>query len=48
MAIPAVQGKLGRLIEKYSSLDDVCFLDGLATVLNDGKQISTVPAVAGD
>ena len=40
-------GKLRRFINVYINDDDVRFLDGLATVLNDGAQISIVPAVAG-
>ena len=41
------EGKLRRFINLYINDDDVRFLDGLATVLNDGAQISIVPAVAG-
>ena len=41
------EGKLRRFINVYINDDDVRFLDGLATVLNDGAQISIVPAVAG-
>lgn len=41
------EGKLRRFINLYINDDDVRFLDGLATVLGDGTQISIVPAVAG-
>ena len=41
------EGKLRRFINLYINDDDVRFLDGLASVLNDGAQISIVPAVAG-
>lgn len=41
------EGKLRRFINLYINDDDVRFLDGLASVLNDGTQISIVPAVAG-
>ena len=40
-------GKVRRFINVYAGEDDVRFLDGLATPLGDGAEISIVPAIAG-
>ena len=41
------QGELHRFVNIYINGEDVRFLDGLATVLSEGDEISIVPAVAG-
>ena len=41
------QGELRRFVNVYVGNDDVRFLDGLATAVPDGGQISVIPAVAG-
>ena len=41
------QGELRRFVNVYVGNDDVRFLDGLATPVPDGGQISVIPAVAG-
>lgn len=41
------QGALRRFVNVYVGNDDVRFLDGLATPVSDGSQVSVIPAVAG-
>jgi molybdopterin converting factor small subunit len=41
------EGSLRRFVNVYVGNDDVRFLDGLATTVADGTQISVIPAVAG-
>jgi molybdopterin synthase sulfur carrier subunit len=41
------QGALRRFVNVYVGKDDVRFLDGLATVVTDGGEVSVIPAVAG-
>jgi sulfur-carrier protein len=40
-------GKPRRFLNLYVNDEDIRFLDGTATVLADGDQVSIVPAVAG-
>ena len=40
-------GQLRRFVNVYINGDDVRFMDGLASALKDGDEISIVPAVAG-
>ena len=40
-------GALRRFVNVYVNDDDVRFLDGLATPIVDGANISIIPAVAG-
>lgn len=40
-------GQLRRFVNIYVNDDDVRFLDGLATVVPDGANLSIIPAVAG-
>lgn len=40
-------GQLRRFVNIYVNGDDVRFIDGLATALKDGDEVSIVPAVAG-
>jgi len=40
-------GQLRRFVNIYVNGDDVRFIDGLATSLKDGDEVSIVPAVAG-
>ncbi|MEO6399078.1 MAG: ubiquitin-like small modifier protein 1 [Tepidiformaceae bacterium] len=40
-------GQLRRFVNIYVNGDDVRFIDGLATPLKDGDEVSIVPAVAG-
>ena len=40
-------GELHRFVNIYVNGEDVRFLDGLATALSEGDEISIVPAVAG-
>ena len=40
-------GALRRFVNIYVNDDDVRFLDGLATPIADGANISIIPAVAG-
>jgi molybdopterin converting factor small subunit len=40
-------GALRRFVNVYVNDDDVRFLDGLATPIADGANISIIPAVAG-
>jgi sulfur-carrier protein len=40
-------GQPRRFLNLYVNDEDIRFLDGTATPLNDGDQVSIVPAVAG-
>ena len=40
-------GGLRRFVNVFVSDDDVRFLDGLGTAVDDGATVSIVPAVAG-
>ena len=40
-------GELRRFVNVFVSDDDVRFLDGLSTAVDDGATVSIVPAVAG-
>ncbi len=40
-------GALRRFVNVYINGEDVRFLDGLASALNAGDEVSIVPAVAG-
>jgi molybdopterin converting factor small subunit len=40
-------GALRRFVNVYVNDDDVRFLDGLATPIADGANLSIIPAVAG-
>lgn len=40
-------GALRYFVNLYLNNEDVRFLDGLATLVNDGDEVSIVPAVAG-
>ena len=41
------QGKLRRFLNVYVNSEDIRFLDNQTTALNDGDEVSIVPAVAG-
>ncbi|MBA3310220.1 MAG: MoaD/ThiS family protein [Nocardioidaceae bacterium] len=41
------QGALRRFVNVYVGNDDVRFLDGLATPVAEGAEVSVIPAVAG-
>lgn len=43
----ADDGQLRRFVNVYVNGEDVRFIDGLATPLKDGDEVSIVPAVAG-
>lgn len=40
-------GKVRRFINIYAGEDDIRFLDGLSTTIQDGAEISIIPAIAG-
>ena len=40
-------GELRRFVNVYVNGEDVRFLDGLATQLAEGDEVSIIPAVAG-
>ena len=40
-------GELRRFVNFYVNSEDIRFLDGKETALNDGDEVSIVPAVAG-
>ncbi|MCP9848670.1 MoaD/ThiS family protein [Cyanobium sp. Morenito 9A2] len=40
-------GKLRRFLNIYVNSEDIRFLDNQSTPLNDGDEVSIVPAVAG-
>jgi molybdopterin synthase sulfur carrier subunit len=41
------QGELRRFINFYVNNEDIRFLDGKGTVLQEGDEVSIVPAIAG-
>ncbi len=41
------QGKPRRFLNLYVNSEDIRFLEGVDTQLNDGDEVSIVPAVAG-
>jgi molybdopterin converting factor small subunit len=41
------QGELRRFVNVYVGNEDVRFLDGLVTRIEDGSEVSVIPAVAG-
>ena len=41
------QGNLRRFVNFYVNSEDIRFLDGANTVLNDGDEVSISPAIAG-
>lgn len=40
-------GELRRFVNFYVNSEDIRFLDGANTALNDGDEVSIVPAIAG-
>lgn len=40
-------GKVRRFVNVFVNDEDIRYLDGLETALNDGDSISIIPAVAG-
>ena len=40
-------GELRRFVNVYLNNEDIRFMDGSATAVNDGDEISIVPAIAG-
>ncbi|MBD2177268.1 MoaD/ThiS family protein [Pseudanabaena sp. FACHB-1998] len=41
------QGNLRRFVNFYVNSEDIRFLDGANTALNDGDEVSIIPAIAG-
>jgi sulfur-carrier protein len=41
------QGELRRFVNFYVNNEDIRFLDGKGTPLNDGDEVSIIPAIAG-
>ena len=41
------ENELNRFINVYVNDEDIRFLDNMDTVLNDGDEVSIVPAIAG-
>lgn len=41
------RGEIHRFVNFYVNEEDIRFLDGLDTVLQDGDTVSIVPAIAG-
>ena len=41
------QGQLRRFVNFYVNSEDIRFLDGVNTSLNDGDEVSIIPAIAG-
>jgi sulfur-carrier protein len=41
------QGELRRFVNVYVGNEDVRFLEGLSTPVQDGSEVSVIPAVAG-
>jgi molybdopterin converting factor small subunit len=41
------QGNLRRFVNFYVNTEDIRFLNGANTLLNDGDEVSIVPAIAG-
>ena len=40
-------GELRRFVNVYKAGEDIRFLDGLATPVSDGEELTILPAVAG-
>ena len=40
-------GKLRRFVNFYANNEDIRFLEGQATALKDGDEVSIIPAIAG-
>ena len=45
--IVGADGELHRFVNIYINSEDVRFLQGMETTLNEGDEVSIVPAVAG-
>jgi sulfur-carrier protein len=45
--IADVDGSLRRFVNVYLAGEDIRFLDGLATPVSDGSELTILPAVAG-
>lgn len=41
------QGRVRRFVNIYVNGDDIRFLNGLETAVNDGDEVAIVPAIAG-
>lgn len=41
------KGELRRFVNFYVNSEDIRFLDGTNTSLNDGDEVSIIPAIAG-
>lgn len=41
------QGQLRRFVNFYVNSEDIRFLDGVNTSLDDGDEVSIIPAIAG-
>lgn len=41
------QGQLRRFVNFYVNNEDIRFLDGPSTALQDGDEVSIIPAIAG-
>lgn len=41
------QGELRRFVNFYVNNEDIRFLEGKSTVLQDGDEVSIIPAIAG-
>jgi molybdopterin converting factor small subunit len=41
------EGNLRRFVNFYVNSEDIRFLDGSNTLLNDGDEVSIIPAIAG-
>ena len=41
------EGKIRRFVNIYLNDEDIRFLDGKATAVTDGAEISIIPAIAG-
>ena len=41
------QGELRRFVNIYVNEEDIRFLDGKETKINDGDEVSIIPAIAG-
>jgi sulfur-carrier protein len=41
------QGELRRFVNFYVNNEDIRFLDGKGTTLQDGDEVSIIPAIAG-
>lgn len=40
-------GNVRRFVNIYLNDEDIRFLDGITTVVNDGDEVSIIPAIAG-